>query len=89
MTFKGVQHKLDVTIGDNRLLEDKYFYVIKVENATGTFTEKAPGCLNHWYTAGEIKKLDRFDGVDEIIDMIFTDGIQFIEHNYRYDISKY
>jgi ADP-ribose pyrophosphatase YjhB (NUDIX family) len=89
MTFKGVQHKLDVTIGDGRLLEDKYFYVIRVEKATGTFMEKAPGCLNHWYTPEEIKKLDRFDGVDEIIDMIFAPGMQFIERNYLYDISKY
>jgi len=89
MTFKGVQHKLDVTKNDNQLLEDKYFFVIRVEYPVGTFTEKAPGCLNRWYTVEEIKKLDRFEGVDEIIDMIFSPDIQFIERNYLYDISKY
>jgi 8-oxo-dGTP pyrophosphatase MutT (NUDIX family) len=89
MTFKGVQHKLDVTTGDAKLLEDKYFFVIKVENPVGTFTEKSPGCLNRWCTAAEIKKLDRFDGVDEIIDMIFASDLSFIERNYLYNISKY
>jgi 8-oxo-dGTP pyrophosphatase MutT (NUDIX family) len=89
MTFKGVQHKLDVTIGENRLLEDKYFFVVRVENPVGTFNERTPGCFNHWYTPAEIKTLERFDGVDEIIDMVFASDMQFVERNYRYDISRY
>lgn len=89
MTFKGIQHKLDVTKEDGELLEDKFFFVVRVDNPIGKFIENSPGCFNHWYTPDEVRQLDRFDGVDEIIDMIFSPSMQLIERNYSYNLSKY
>lgn len=89
MIFKGVQHKLDITNEEGKLLEDKYFFVIRVEDPVGELIESTPGCLNRWCTKEEIYQLDRFDGVDEIIDIVTAPEINFIERNYHYNIAKY
>src|SRR3989338_2033032 len=89
MSFKGIQHKLDITIQNGQLLEDKFFLVVRVDSPHGKLKETAPGCLNRWCSEMEIKKLDRFDGVDEIIQMILSPSISLFERNYKYDIARY
>jgi len=87
--FKGVQHKLDVTKENGELLEDKFFYVFKVESCTGDFQKEIEGHKNQWLTKEEMLSLDIFTGVTELIEVIEKSGLQFIVHEYLYDKSKY
>ncbi len=88
-TLKGIQHKLDITTDSGLLLEDKFFYVFKVESTTGALLPTIEGHKNHWATRQEIEKLEIFNGVLELLDMIDKPDFQFIEHTYTYNSNQY
>ncbi|MBI2096841.1 MAG: NUDIX domain-containing protein [Candidatus Sungbacteria bacterium] len=87
LTLIGIKHKMDYDPAGN-LLEDKYFYVFRVEETTGALLETFNGGRNAWMTKEEALALpDLFDGVDETIDWLNQDKLQFVES--KYTVAKY
>lgn len=65
---------------DGKLLEDKYFWVYKVENAKGEFKEKIPEGENIWMTEKEYRSLKNvFATLDEVIDVINGKNIVYVD----------
>lgn len=68
---------------DGRLLEDKYFWVYKVENTEGIFKEKVPEGENIWMREKEYRKLKNvFADFDEVINgknLVYIDRTKFVE----------
>lgn len=84
-TLKGIVHYHHFH-KDGRLLEDKYFWVFRVENTKGDFKEKVSEGENIWMTEKEYRKLENvFATFDEIIDIIngkklvYIDRVKFVE----------
>ena len=84
-TLKGIVHYHHFH-KDGRLLEDKYFWVFRVENTKGDFKEKVPEGENIWMTEKEYRELKNvFATFDEIIDVIngkklvYIDRTKFVE----------
>lgn len=71
---------------DGRLLEDKYFWVYRVENLKGKLKERVPEGENIWMTEKEYRKLKNvFATVDEIKEvtngkkLVYIDRIKFVD----------
>lgn len=84
-TLKGVVHYHHFH-KDGRLLEDKYFWVFRVEDTKGDLKEKVPEGENIWLAEKEYRKLENvFATFDEIIDVIndkklvYIDRVKFVE----------
>lgn len=84
-TLKGIVHYHHFH-KDGRLLEDKFFWVFRVENTKGDLKEKVPEGENIWMTEKEYRKLKNvFATFDEIIDVIngkklvYIDRTKFVE----------
>ncbi len=87
---RELQEETGITTDTHSLLEDKFFYVFRVENPTGTFIETQEGHRNAWLTKQELYALPIFAGVTEIIDIVESSSpLRFIEHDYFYDPSQY
>jgi 8-oxo-dGTP pyrophosphatase MutT (NUDIX family) len=82
MEVKCLYHKIDYTT-EGDLLEDKHFYIVQALNPRGDFMERFDGGSNHWYTTGEIQKLDNlFPSVLDVIKHTQQDEILFWEQAY-------
>ena len=82
LTLMDIKHKMDYD-EKGALLEDKYFYVVRVEHAKGGLTEKFEGGANTWLTRDAIAKLPTlFDGVDETLGIAGGDSLCFLEKKY-------
>lgn len=78
-TLKGIVHYHHFH-KDGRLLEDKYFWVFRVEDTKGDFKEKVPEGENIWMTEKEYRKLKNvFATFDEIIDVINGKKLVYID----------
>jgi len=78
-----VNHKMDYD-QNGKILEDKFFFVNRVVNPTGTLIENFEGGKNCWMTKEEIFSLENlFDGLKERIEMIDKDGLSFVENKYK------
>lgn len=84
-THKGIVHYHHYH-KDGRLLEDKYFWVFKVDNLKGTLKEKVPEGENIWMTEKEYRKLKNiFATFDEVVDvinskkLIYIDRVKFVD----------
>jgi len=71
---------------DGRLLEDKYFWVFRVDNTKGDFKEKVPEGENIWMTEKEYRKIKNvFATVDEILEvsnskkLLYIDRVRIVE----------
>lgn len=71
---------------DGRLLEDKYFWIFKIEDTKGKFKEKVPEGENIWMTEKEIRKLKNifatFGEIVEVINnkkLVYLDRVRFVE----------
>ena len=83
----GIEHKMDYN-ENNKILEDKYFFILKAENIVGELAETFEGGENLWLTRDEIESLpDLFSDVLSILDMIERPGIDFEE--IRFTVDKY
>lgn len=83
----GVEHKMDYD-ADEKLLEDKYFFVVKAENIQGKLVENYEGGQNIWLTreqAAEIEFL--FPDVFQLLDLIEKGEVRFIEN--KFTVEKY
>ena len=75
-TLKGIVHYHHFH-KDGRLLEDKYFWVYRVDNVKGKLKVKVPEGENIWMTEKDYRKLKNvFATVDEVKEM--TDGKRFV-----------
>lgn len=71
---------------DGRLLEDKYFWVFRIENTKGELKVDVPEGKNIWMTEKEYRKLNNsfasFDEVVEVINsnrLVYLDRIRFVD----------
>ena len=78
-TLKGVVHYHHFH-KDGRLLEDKYFWVFRVDKVTGNLKEKVPEGENIWMTENEFRKLkNTFSTFDEMAEIINVKAIVYID----------
>ncbi len=78
----GVKHKMDYS-KENELLEDKHFFVFRVDDTKGGLLKDFKGGKNIWLTEEKILALpDLFDGVKETIDMVQANKLIFSETKY-------
>ncbi|TSC83503.1 MAG: putative NUDIX hydrolase [Microgenomates group bacterium Gr01-1014_16] len=71
---------------DGQLLEDKYFWVYKIENTKGELKAKVPEGENIWMTEKQYRALDNvfatFDETIEVLDspkLVYLDRTRFVE----------
>ena len=82
----GIKHKLDYANNDGRLLEDKYFYVIRVTEIRGILIKNFEGGKNQWMEKSKIFSLkDLFVDVKETINWIENTKLEFSENKYKVD----
>lgn len=87
MRLAGIEHKVDYDKEGN-LLEDKFFYVMRVDNPEGELIEKFEGGKNIWIPADEILKLPKaFGDVKDVLEMVEKRGMQFVEK--RFAVKEY
>lgn len=84
-TQKGIVHYHHIH-KDGRFLEDKYFWVFRVDKVKGKLKEKVPEGENLWMTEKEFKKLKNvfatFDEIFEVISsktLVYLDRTKFVE----------
>lgn len=83
----GIKHKMDYA-KKGMLLEDKFFFVFRVNAVRGKLQDRFEGGRNVWMTEKEIVKLSNlFDGVDESIEMLKRNDVLFSESKYK--VAKY
>ena len=67
-----------------KLLEDKFFYVMKVENPKGKLIVDFEGGKNIWVLKNKVKKMPKlFGDVLDILELIEKRGVQFIEKRFK------
>lgn len=85
--LNGIKHKMDYDANE-KLLEDKFFFMFKVTDTKGTLAEKIEGGENFWLIEKEILALPKlFDGVGDIINTLKKDKLIFLQS--KYTVSGY
>lgn len=83
----SVEHKRDYS-KKGKLLEDKFFYIVKATNQTGQLIESFEGGRNTWLTEKEIKNLpDLFGDALKVIEVTNRGKFTFFEA--QYDVKYY
>ena len=84
-TLKGIVHYHHF-YKDGKLLEDKYFWVFRIDNVTGELKAKVPEGENIWMTEKQFKNLKNtfstFDEMAEVINgktLVYIDRIKFVD----------
>jgi 8-oxo-dGTP pyrophosphatase MutT (NUDIX family) len=84
-TLKGIVHYHHVH-EDGRFLEDKYFWVFRVDKTKGRLKKKVEEGENIWMTGPEYKKLEHvfstFDQMEEVItskNLLYIDRVQIVD----------
>ncbi len=81
--LKGVLHKMDYSL-ESKLLEDKYFFVFRIDCVKGELLESFSGGKNTWLTKHEIVKLPNlFNSVTEVIDILGRSKLSYFEGKYK------
>ena len=79
----GIKHKMDYDQTE-KLLEDKYFWIIRADKLRGECLEIFEGGKNSWMTREEIERQDNlFDGVVESLEMVEGKMFQLDERKYK------
>jgi 8-oxo-dGTP pyrophosphatase MutT (NUDIX family) len=80
-TLKGIVHYHHFH-KDGRLLEDKYFWIYRIDNTKGDFKERVPEGENIWMTEKEYRKLKNvFATVNEVIESINSKNLFYIDRS--------
>lgn len=83
LVLAGIEHKIDYS-KDDKLLEDKYFYILRGTKISGKLQESFEGGRNIWIAEKETKKLpDLFSDVIKIIDIVKKGKLTFFENKYK------
>lgn len=81
MSLVGVYHKSDYSI-NHELLEDKYFFQVRVEKFTGKLRDNAEG-KNFWLTVEQLSKLDNlFPDLIPALKTYDQSNIKFTEKDF-------
>lgn len=84
----GIKHKMDYD-QDKRILEDKYFWIIRATEIVGETMEQFEGGKNEWMSREEIVKLNKlFDGAIESMEMV-EEGSTFKLSENKYEVHGY
>lgn len=76
---KGIVHYHHIH-KDGRFLEDKYFWIYRVDNAIGNLKAKVPEGENIWMAEKEYRKLKNvFATVDEIVEAVNSKKLFYID----------
>jgi hypothetical protein len=78
MEFKGVLHKREYS-ASQELLEDEFFYIVRIDNPRGMLKESFLGGRNFWLTEEEIKKLEKkFPTVLDVVKILNSKKFTFL-----------
>jgi 8-oxo-dGTP pyrophosphatase MutT (NUDIX family) len=82
MILIGVFHKTDYS-GEKNLLEDKFFFMIRVDKFSGELLEGTSEGKNLWMTEEELlKNPKRFRDIDDLAGVWQKNNLFFIEKDY-------
>ena len=82
ITKLGVFHKTDYS-PDNFLLEDKYFFIFRIDKYSGNLVTKLPEGENFWATKEEYLAMpDKFSDIPDIVDIFDQNKFFFLEKTY-------
>ncbi len=85
LTLKGIVHHRDYD-KEGRLLDDKFFWVFRVDNTTGELKTRVDEGENRWMTEREIRKLNHlFASFDEMVEVINGDNLVFFNRDRTVD----
>lgn len=83
----GIKHKTDYD-RSGKLLEDKFFFVIKAENIKGKLKEEFEGGRNKWLTREQLMKEENvFGDVEHTFKIIDSKNMPFDE--FKFIVDKY
>ncbi|PIV90252.1 hypothetical protein COW46_05230 [Candidatus Gracilibacteria bacterium CG17_big_fil_post_rev_8_21_14_2_50_48_13] len=78
----AIKHKLDYDC-DNKLQEDKYFFVVCADNISGVFKKEFAGGTNLWMSVEDLEKAPHvFDGVEDSLHWLHSPQLTFREAKY-------
>ncbi len=90
LNWVGIWHKIDFSKSDGHLLEDKFFFVVRVDNARGELTENFDGGRNIWQTKEELLKQDKiFEAVEQAIALAEKKTFAHFEQKCFYTDDEY
>lgn len=85
--LKAILHYIDHHI-DGRLLEDKYFFLYKIENTTGELKEKIEEGQNKWMSEAEFRALEHnFGTFEEMVESLDSPTLIYRERHKT--VSEY
>lgn len=80
--ISGIKHKMDYS-DEDKLLEDKIFFIFKVTSVKGILKEDFGEGKNVWLSKEKILSISKlFDGVEETIDISISNTLKFQENKY-------
>jgi 8-oxo-dGTP pyrophosphatase MutT (NUDIX family) len=75
LALTGIKHKMDYS-KENKLLEDKFFFVIRASKPKGKLKSKFKGGKNKWLSEKEILSIENlFDGVRDSINIAMNNKL--------------
>lgn len=78
-SLKSVEHYMHFNT-EGKLLEDKYFWVFRVDNPRGNLKEKVEEGENIWMSEEEFRKLDKvFATVDETLEVLNSKKLLYFD----------
>ncbi len=81
-TLVGINHKTDYS-GSGELLEDKFFFRVRVDQFSGELKKEVSGGRNYWFTKKEIlKQKNVFPDMEEGLAVYDQNDIIFTEKSY-------
>lgn len=79
----GLFHKSDYSV-EKHLLEDKYFFMVRVDKFSGKLIENVPEGKNVWMTEKELLANPmRFKDLDDFVGFWQKDSFSFVEKDYK------
>jgi len=89
LEFVGIEHKMDYDFSE-RVLEDKFFYIVKATQTRGKLIENFEGGRNSWLTEKEILADPKlFEDIPKILKNLKRNRFFFIEDKYKYSPEQY
>jgi len=86
-TLVGIIHKMDYA-PDGGLLEDKFFYIVRGDDAIGTLRAEFEGGRNFWLQKRDVLKLPNlFPDVEEVLEVRERGAFVFLER--KYTVERY